>query len=300
MSGNRLPSINGLKVFEAVARHMSFKLAADELCITAPAVSHQIKALEKELGLPLFVRLNRAVELTTEGREYFHEVQAALTRLNHATESLLRKKQKPLFVINTLPNISSLLLVPYIHTFQDRQPAYNIQVQSQSSRVNFNTDKVDVAIRHKLGDEPDLIYIQLANIDLTPICSREYADKHNLYHRDDLTDLRLIRLTPDQANWDHWLQTFGLPTIHSNELFLNSFQAVLEATRSHAGIAMGYKPVINKAVKRGELVTPFPDKIARYGEVFLTFRKQDLDSPIVNDFEHWLKDVIKTEWHAAS
>jgi len=290
---HRLPSLNILRVFESAARHLSFKKAAEELCITPPAVSHQIRTLEEQLDIVLFTRLNRALVLSPQGEKYFSQVQYALQQLQSATNELINNKSHANFIINTVPMLVSTLLAPNIHEFQASQHNYNIQIDSDASRTDFAIESLDVAIRRVKGDEPNLIYKPIFKIAIAPICSPLYLQKNPLANLDTLENCRLIRTSIDMGNWPLWLKQWGYIAPQQNELLLNNFNAVIDATRSGAGIAMGYLPIIKRLIDDGELITPFGEKTSFYGEPCLVYRKKDQDKPIVKAFELWLTTLLK-------
>lgn len=296
MSNQRLPSLNLLRTFESAARHLSFKKAADELCVSQPAVSHQVRTLEEKLEVELFVRLNRKIELTALGEEYFHQIQDALAKLRKATQNLEDNKERPLFVINTLPNLVSLLLVPYIDSFQQTQPKFNIRLDSDTGRADFKTGKLDVALRHQTGDESDLIYIPLTKVSITPVCSPDYLNRHPEVDIDTFENARIIKETIGPNTWRKWLDDWGYSVPPGNEMLLNTFQSSMEAVKGGAGIAMGYKPTIGPMLRRGEIIAPFPDKISDLGDLYMVYHKRDINKPVMNDFEAWLKNVVATEW----
>lgn len=295
MHSNRLPPLNQLRVFEAAARRLSFKAAAHELCVTAPAVSHQIKQLEQQLGVQLFKRLNREIQLTKAGQTYFDEIGAAMAIILKATQQLQHGGDKPRFTINTLPSIASLLLIPHIHEFQQQHPHVNIELTSDTSRADFDSGEVDVAIRHQLGDEPDLAYTYLDTVSVSPICSPRYFAEHPELAKANLSNVRLIRLTADPYNWDLWLKQWQVMA-PADEISLNSFHASLEATKNSIGIAMGYVPLVRRQVERNELVMPMADKISDYGKMYLVCKKDKQQQAIFAAFTTWLKDLMAREW----
>ena len=266
---HRLPSLNILRVFESAARHLSFKKAAEEIFITPPAVSHQIRTLEQQLDVELFKRLNRSLILTSEGQEYFSKVQNSLQLLQSATNELVANKEKKNFIINSVPMVISSLLAPYIHEFQRDYPNLNIQMDSDPKTLDFAIKELDVAIRRTKGDEPNLVYVPIFKIAITPICRHDYFAINPDINPDTLENSRLIRLTADMHNWTHWLKQWDYKAPLGNELLLSSFRSVTESVRSGAGIAMGYQPMINDLLKEGEIITPFVNKISTYSEAYL-------------------------------
>ena len=290
---HRMPSLNILRVFESAARHLSFKNAAEELCITPPAVSHQIRTLEQQFGVPLFKRLNRSLKLTKDGQAYFYKVQKSLQQLQSATDELIAKKEKFTFVINSVPMVISALLAPFIHEFQEHHPDINIQMDSAPNMMDFAVKDLDVAIRRTKGEESDLIYVPIFKIEITPICRHDYFDMNPSVNLNTLENSRLIRVTSDKSNWPHWLNEWHFEAPAGNELLLSSFRSAIESVRSGAGIGMGYKPMINKLLKEGEIIIPFPNKISSYSEAYLVYRLKDKNKPIINAFEIWLKTIVK-------
>jgi LysR family glycine cleavage system transcriptional activator len=291
----KLPPLNQLRVFESAARHLSFKAAAEELCVTAPAISHQLKQLEEYLAVKLFTRLNRQVRLTKEGKAYADQITKAFQLFESATTQLLNGADRPQFVINCLPSFSSLLMVPNIHEFQSLYPDVNLQLVSDTSRASFENNDVDVAIRHQLGHEPELEYVYLSTVSISPICSPSFFKAHPELADSDLSQSRLIHVTVGPDNWDIWLSQWGIerPT---DELSLNSFHASLEATKNSVGVAMGYVPLVRKLVNRDELVMPMADKISHTGKMYLVSKKSNVDKDIFQAFQIWMVDLMSREW----
>ena len=131
---SRLPSLNGLRAFEAAARHLSFTKAAEELNVTQTAISHQIKRLEEELGLRLFIRQNRALTLTNEGREYLPGIRAAFQDLRLATERLKRRENENVLTVSTLTSLAAKWLMPRLSKFQELHPSIDVRVTTSTDR----------------------------------------------------------------------------------------------------------------------------------------------------------------------
>ncbi len=167
----RLPSLNGLRAFEAAARHLSFTNAADELNVTQTAISHQIKRLEEELGLRLFIRQNRALALTPQGRDYLPGVRAAFNDLRLATDRLKRRDNDHVLTVSTLASMASKWLLPRISAFQGAHPDIDVRITTSTSMVDFKSGDVDAAIRYGRGQWPGLRADWLTADDLFPVCS---------------------------------------------------------------------------------------------------------------------------------
>jgi LysR family glycine cleavage system transcriptional activator len=165
----RLPSLNGLRAFEAAARHLSFTVAASELNVTQTAISHQIRRLEEELGIRLFVRQNRA--LTPEAREYLPGIRAAFNDLRLATDRLLRRNDDHVLTISTLASLAAKWLLPRLAAFQEAHPGIDVRITTSTSLVDFRTADVDAAIRYGRGHWAGLRADWLMADELFPVCS---------------------------------------------------------------------------------------------------------------------------------
>src|ERR1700761_8884961 len=133
----RLPSLNGLRAFEAAARYLSFTQAASELNVTQTAISHQIRRLEEELGIRLFVRKNRALALTPEAQDYLPGIRAAFNDLRLATDRLLRHENDPVLTISTLASLAAKWLLPRLTAFQEAHPGIDVRIPTSTSLVDF-------------------------------------------------------------------------------------------------------------------------------------------------------------------
>ena len=154
---NRLPwrctasSLNGLRAFEAAARHLSFTRAADELNVTQTAISHLIRRLEEQLGIKLFVRRNRALELTREAQDYLPAVRGAFEDLRRATARLRRSERDGVLTVSTTPSLAAKWLVTRVAAFQDANPGIEVRISTSSHLVDFQREDVDMAVRYGRG-----------------------------------------------------------------------------------------------------------------------------------------------------
>ncbi len=167
----RLPSLNGLRAFEAAARHLSFTLAAAELNVTQTAISHQIKRLEEELGLRLFVRKNRTLALTPKAKDYLPGVRAAFNDLRLATDRLRRKDEDNVLTVSTLASHAAKWLLPRLSSFQETHPGIDVRITTSTSLVDFGGGDVDAAIRYGRGHWPGVRAQWLMADELFPVCS---------------------------------------------------------------------------------------------------------------------------------
>src|ERR687893_2087202 len=206
----RLPPLNALKAFEAAARHESFTRAAEELCVTQGAVSHQVKALETELGLKLFTRERQRLIITEQGREYLAVLRDAFDRIALGTERLKQRQSSGVLTVSTSPDFAAKWLVNRLGRFSEAHPEIDLRISATMHHVDFAREDVDVAVRHGDGNWPGLDAVRLSPEQLFAVCSpkllsgprsiQEPADilKHPLLHIDDRKD------------WARWLEAAGL------------------------------------------------------------------------------------------
>src|ERR1700737_1334021 len=180
----RLPSLNGLRAFEAAARHLSFTVAASELNVTQTAISHQIRRLGQELGIRLFNRQNRALALTPAAKDYPPGVRAAFNDLRLATDRLLRRDDDQVLTVSTLASLAAKWLLPRLSTFQEAHPDIDVRITTSASLVDFRTGNVDAPIRYGRGNWPGLVNRQpAAAMPGRPQGSRAPAHQRRLWRR---------------------------------------------------------------------------------------------------------------------
>ena len=167
----RLPPLNALKAFEAAARHESFTRAAEELCVTQGAVSHQVKELEAELGLKLFNRERQRLAITEAGRAYLIVVRDAFDRISAGTERLLERQSGGVLTVSTSPNFAAKWLVHRLGRFAEVHPEVDLRVSASLQHIDFAREDIDLAIRHSDGNEAGLHVTRLCAEELFPVCS---------------------------------------------------------------------------------------------------------------------------------
>jgi LysR family glycine cleavage system transcriptional activator len=167
----RLPPLHALAVFEAAARHNSFSKAAEELCVTHSAVSHQIKQLEEHLGVRMFVRLARAVALTKRRKKILIEVQAALESLESASLSISRNERARTLRVNVLQPFAGNWLVERLEEFLQDHPEIDLELEATHREDARALDEVDISVRYGKGEWKGIDFVKLLNVDLFPVCS---------------------------------------------------------------------------------------------------------------------------------
>lgn len=295
----RLPSLNGLRAFEAAARHMSFTLAASELNVTQTAISHQIRRLEEELGVRLFVRQNRTLSLTAEAREYLPGIRAAFNDLRLATDRLLRKDDGNVLTVSTLASLAAKWLLPRISDFQEKHPGIDVRITTSTALVDFRRDGVDAAIRYGRGQWPGLRANWLMADRMFPVCSPELLKGGKpLRKPEDLADHVLLHTSANNDDdWRLWLTAAGLPTDLSKppgvtfDMVFMTIQAAIDGL----GVAMGRTSYVQDDIAKGRLVVPFEIELPVDAGFYLVSPEARADTPKVSAFRKWLSDIVKAK-----
>lgn len=290
---SRLPSLNGLRAFEAAARHLSFTKAAEELNVTQTAISHQIKRLEEELGLRLFIRQNRALALTNEGREYLPGIRAAFQDLRLATERLKRRENENVLIVSTLTSLAAKWLVPRLSKFQELHASIDVRVTTSTALVDFARDGVDVGIRYGLGQWPGLRSDWLMADELFPVCNPALLESDRpLRNVDDLADHTLLHTSDAyEDDWRLWLTAAGKPVNLSRHpgLTFDLIFMTVQAAIDGLGVAMGRTAYVEADIAKGRLVVPFDLVIPSEAGFYLVCPQANSDQPKITAFRNWLK-----------
>ena len=285
----RLPPLNALKAFEAAARHESFTRAAEELCVTQGAVSHQVKALETELGLKLFVRERQRLIITEQGREYLAVLRDALDRIALGTERLKQRQSSGVLTVSTSPDFAAKWLVNRLGRLSEAHPEIDLRVSATMHHVDFAREDVDVAVRHGDGDWPGLDAVRLSPEQLFAVCSpklmsgpraiRVPADilKHPLLHIDDRKD------------WARWLEAADLAAADAlHGPVLNRASMIIDAAVDGQGVALARTTLAAWDLINGRLVRPFPIALQLPKTYWVLCPKATASLPKIVAFRDWL------------
>ncbi|WP_439358866.1 transcriptional regulator GcvA [Bradyrhizobium sp. DASA03007] len=288
----RLPSLNGLRAFEAAARHLSFTLAAAELNVTQTAISHQIRRLEEELGIRLFVRQNRALALTPEARDYLPGVRAAFNDLRLATDRLLRKDDDKVLTVSTLASLAAKWLLPRLTDFQEQHPGIDVRITTSTSLVDFQRDDVDAAIRYGRGQWPGLRADWLMADELFPVCSPSLlrGDKP-LRRPEDLRNHPLLHTSnANSDDWRLWLTAAGLPADIARQpgITFDMIFMTIQAAIDGIGVAMGRTSYVQDDIAKGRLVVPFKIALPADAGFYLVSPEGRREAPKLAAFRQWV------------
>lgn len=287
----RLPSLNGLRAFEAAARHLSFTNAAAELNVTQTAISHQIRRLEEELGIKLFLRQNRALTLTPQARDYLPGVRAAFNDLRLATDRLQRKGNDRVLTISTLASLASKWLLPKLSTFQAAHPDIDVRITTSTSLVDFNAGDVDAAIRYGRGQWPGLRADWLTADQVFPVCNPALlAGERPLRSPADLAHHTLLHSSGYDDDWRLWLTAAGLsadiakqPSLSFDMIFMT-----LQAAIDGLGVAISRTTYVEGDLAKGRLMVPFQIRLPADAGFYLVAPEAAAETPKLAAFRKWL------------
>jgi LysR family glycine cleavage system transcriptional activator len=286
-----------LRAFEAAARHLSFTNAASELNVTQTAVSHQIRRLEQELGVRLFIRQNRALALTPEAKDYLPGVRAAFNDLRLATDRLLRKDNDHVLTVSTLASLAAKWLLPRLSAFQEAHPGIDVRITTSTGLVDFKSGDVDAAIRYGRGQWPGLRADWLMADELFPVCSPALltGDKP-LRSPQDLAHHTLLHSSGGyDDDWRLWLTAAGLPTNISQQPGL-SFDLIfmtVQAAIDGIGVAMGRTSYVEADIAKGRLVVPFNITLPADAGFYLVSPEAKAEAPKLSAFRQWLEASVE-------
>lgn len=285
----RLPPLNALKSFEAAARHESFTRAAEELCVTQGAVSHQVKALETELAVKLFNRERQRLIITEAGRDYLAVVRDALDRIAIGTERLLQRQNAGVLTVSTSPDFAAKWLVHRLGHFVEAHPEIDLRVSATLHHVDFAREEVDLAVRHGDGNWPGLDTVRLSAERLFAVCSPKLlSGKRRLGKPADILKFPLIHMD-SRADWNNWLRESGLDemgVIHGP--VLNRASMVIDAAINGQGVALARTTLAAWDLVNGHLVRPFALSLPLTKTYWIICPKATANLPKIATFRDWL------------
>lgn len=291
-----LPSLNGLRAFEAAARHLSFTRAAEELNVTQTAISHQIRRLEDQLGLMLFERHNRALALTREAEAYLPAVRAAFEDLRQATARLQHVSRDDILTVSTTPSLAAKWLVTRVAAFQNANPNIEVRITTSTHLVDFRREHVDLAVRYGRGNWPGLCAHWLMAEDMFPVCSPDLlrGDKP-LRRPEDLAHHTLLHTTTWHEDWQLWLTAAGLPVSLASRRGLTFDQSfmTIHAAIEGLGVALGRTRFVETDIAAGRLVVPFDLMLPANAGFYVVAPQETAGRPNIVLFRDWLMASVQ-------
>jgi DNA-binding transcriptional LysR family regulator len=301
----RLPRLPGLAMFEAAARHMSFTLAAKELHVTQAAVSQQVRALEKEVGTPLFVRRHRTLALTREGDRLNRAVSMGLEHIANTVDEIRGVTVNPSIAIGVTFAVATFWLVSRLEKFRALHPNVSVHVVASDRGFDKIADQVDVGIAFGLGQWDGFTSTLLQRADVFPVCSPKYLRRNpQLRDPEQLSHSTLLSIDdnrPGLMDWPVWLSGRGVKTCGpiQRTVKFNSHPLLLQAACEGQGVALGWSLLVDDLLASGKLVRPFQETLQTNKGYYLLVR--DSRSTLeVRAFCDWLTGHFKSPASGAS
>lgn len=292
-----IPGLQALKAFDAAARHLSFTRAAEELNVTPAAVSHQIKELEDQIGVPLFQRTSRHMALTRQGNLLRPAVADALDGLTKALQKIRATDNPRQIRVTASPSIAAKWLVPRLDRFLDAVPGADVRIDVSSSVLDLERDDVDVAIRFGDGIYPGLSVDKLFHDVLFPVCSPGLLQEGKPLHEPrDLLQFTLIHLEYEAQgavwpNWRMWMLAAGIKDFNDTRgLHFSQTSLAIQAAIDGHGVALGDSTLVGDDLAAGRLVKPFELALkspAQFAYHLIT-RRDTADRPMIKTFRNWI------------
>jgi LysR family glycine cleavage system transcriptional activator len=296
-----LPSFPAIRAFEAAARHLSFTEAADELCVTHSAVSHQIRLLEEFLGVALFRREARGVALTTEGAIYLARIANGLDQLVSATHAIRDQQTAGPLYISSTPMFAERWLIPRLGDFNRHHPDIELHIASSLEPVSFSGDGMDVAIRfgHKLRG--DLHVEPFLESSRFPVASPKlFSGKPDLSDPVDLRDYVLLHEEEDDS-WQRWFDHAGVEDTRgfdSGPRFGYCNLAIRAAIEGQ-GVALAFGAIVAHELAAGTLVRLFDIDMPSTIVYSFVCPGSNLNQPRVAAFRSWLTSTVEHDLGAS-
>ena len=294
---DRLPSLTALRAFEAAARHMSFARAADELNVTPAALSYQIKALEADLGQPVFRRLNRAVELTEAGRCLAPGASDAFATLFASWRSTKKLNDNGVLNVTAGPAFTSKWLAPRMYDFAQAHKEIELRFLATLRIADFSRDEVDVAIRFGFGQDKEVYARPLIEEWMTPMMTPEMAEtvtspealaNATLIHDDSI---RFLKISTD---WGAWCKAADVSIDTSHGPRFSQADHAIDAAVAGAGVVLGRVSLATGALDARQLVAPFEVGLIPEAKYRFICPLGNEKRPHIAAFEAWVFHEIQT------
>ncbi|AZM96201.1 LysR substrate-binding domain-containing protein [Vreelandella venusta] len=292
MGHRRLPSLSSLRAFEAAARHESAKQAAQELSVTATAISHQVRGLEEALGVPLFLRKPRQLELTAQGRELQQVLETAFDSISSAVERLSAVPVRQTITLSTTPAIAVRWLLPWVCMLRDAHPDIDLRIHATHEPVALDGGTADLAVRYGDGRWPGLVAEKLLDNTFIPACS-PYLGLHDIAQLPghSLIHFRSPGAVSSPLDWSVWQKLAKVPGLDvSAGLVFSDETHVISAAVGAQGVALMSRQLIQDELEEGRLVQPFGPEFEGK-PFFLVYPESRRHDPTVLAIRDWVLAV---------
>lgn len=292
-------SVGHLRAFDAVARHRNYRIAAAELALTQSAVSRQIQAFEEELGVRLFARHTRAVELTADGAELLASVGSLLERLDLTVRQIRHRASRQTISITTFASFASMWLIPRLEMFQRAHPEIDIRVEASDAAIDLETSGIDLALRYGPASRMPSNASRLFGEQLTPMASAWLLNNAPpVRSANDLRHFTLIESIDanhshlDWLTWQRWFETRQLGPLQPKRwLHFNYSYQMVQAAVSGQGVVLARLPLVAESLANGDLMEVLPqDRMDSPMAYWLIDNHHTRTRPEIQNFTAWLQE----------
>jgi LysR family glycine cleavage system transcriptional activator len=287
----RLPPLNALRAFEAVARSLSFTKAADQLLVTQSAVSRQVKNLEDILGVQLLKRKG-PLELTEEGRKLLPVLTGSFDRIAEVIAGIKATHANPPLTLSLPPTFARRMVVPRLADFQRRHPDLDIRIDTPPSNIEFASAPVDMAIFFGTDNVDALITDLLMREEFTPVCSPNLAAEAGNDLAEFVRSHQLLHVRQGDDLWQCWsvfAEQSGLSGVAVDRgIVLETADLVVESAMNDGGVGMMDLRLFPEEVRSGRLVAPFKTSVKSGRSYFLVSRAEEIEIPRIAAFRAWV------------
>jgi LysR family glycine cleavage system transcriptional activator len=298
-----LPPLNAARAFEAAARHLSFTLAADELSVTQAAVSHQVRALEEWLGVPLFHRANRRIELTEAGRAYLPGLRDGLDRIAASTAAVADRARRGPVHLSALQSLTARWLLPRLPDFYRRHPEQDVLLSAGDRPVDLHREDFHLAVRFTTRERvrsQGLVVTHLMDEAIFPVCAPALGEddpplgapadlaRHNLLH-DKVDD------TPEDPGWTVWCRAAGIAMPRAPARHFSDAALVLQAATAGQGVALARLSLVREDLESARLVRPFGPVVRTRFSYYAVATPAMAQQPRVRAMVDWLVEQARSQ-----
>jgi len=294
----RLPPLQTLVFFEAAARHLNFTAAAQELATTQPAVSQRIALLEADLGVALFKRGHRGVQLTADGVHLFEAVHASLGGIGEAVARIRERQADQVLTVGTDFGFAAYWLMPRLAALRADWPELDVRIVTSQNEIDVRGDAMDMAIAFGSGRWPGCEAQALFPELVLPVCSPAFLACHPRIGDSPqaLLKLPLLHLeSPEPARWLTWRDWFTAQGLSLKDerhgLTLNNHTLVLQAAMTGQGVALAWRPLVDELLKGGQLVVACDRPLRTERGYFLVQPGAQRPSATLRRFKAWIEQA---------
>jgi len=290
-----LPSTALLAAFEAAARTGSVTLAARELSLTQSAVSRQIRALEEQLEVELFIRERQTIRLTAAGNAYVCEIREALSKINKASFDLRANPIGETLNLAILPTFGTRWLAPRLARFLAQNPGVTVNLTSHLSAFDFRTEAVDAAIHFGRSNWPGAKAALLRSEHVMPLCSPVCKLQYRFHHARDIKKAHLLSISTRAQAWDRWFAIHHVPRGYAQMMFFDQFETVTQAVIAGLGVALLPTFLVRDELATGKLVHALELPMESVGRYYLVWPSERATYPPLVAFRQWLMAEAATD-----